>query len=429
MLARILTCWSTFYRWKTKNVENLASMKTIGIQRMAATECIEEFQTSLEMFKQVFSLLDYFLDSELRSPKQPFVDALIAHPKSYVLNDAMLDGLNLILAHRTLLPAREDGKTNPSISRTLIAVFDVLDILAMSEEFVQKLLSRSQGYQLVDICLHIFKDHTRLGHPVLFATLKLLYRLCEEEATFLSGVLNSPACTRFNLVISHVIDVASDVLGPNPKLTHATRSEASKIIFAAAREPSYRRLILERGTPFFLKFLSLPPNDFSLFFKDAAASEMIVYVFATIGFLHAQPVREPLDKSLLDHALNCLQTQPSALLLKKAYSSGPSVYAPTIILNLNAIVHELLFNNKWREDSTFKLSKRHVNLALAFRNDVEKALGLNSSHFDSLIAETYATWGETPQRRDHPAAQTSIASNAAARQSSTAVKGAKPKHM
>lgn len=367
---------------------------------MAATENLEEFQSSLEMFKQSFSLLDYFLDSELKSPKQPFVDALIAHPKSYILNDAIIDGLNLILQHRSLLPPREDGKTNPAISRTLIAVFDVLDILAMSEEFVQKLLSKSQGYQLVDVCLQIFKDYPRLGHPVLFATLKLLYRLCEEEATFLRGVLNSPACTRFNLVISHVIDVASDVLGPTSKLSHATRSEATKIIFATAREPSYRRQILEKGTPFFLKFLSLPPNDFSLFFKDASASEMVVFVFACIGFLHAQPVRETTDKSLLDHALSCLQTQPSALLLKKAYSGAPSIYAPSVILNLNAIVHELVTNQKWREEAPMKITKRHVNLAISFRNDIEKHLGLSSSHFDALIADNFAAWSDGAPKKE-----------------------------
>lgn len=391
---------------------------------MAGTENVAEFQASLEMFKQVFALLDYFLDSELRSAKQPFVDALIAHPKSYVLNDAIIDGLNLILQHRNILPPREDGKSNPAIARTLIAVFDVLDILAMNEEFVQKLLSKSQGYQLVDVCLHILKDYSRLGHPVLFATLKLLYRLCEEEATFLRGVLNSPACTRFNLVISHVIDVAADVLGPVSKLTHATRSEATKIIFATAREPSYRRQILEKGTPFFLKFLSLPPNDFSVFFKDAAASEMLVYVFASIGFLHAQPLREATDKSLLDHALACLQTQPSALLLKKAYSGAPSVYAPTVILNLNAIVHELVTNQKWREEAPIKITKRHVNLAISFRNDIEKHLGLSSSHFDALIVDGFAAWSDGAPKKESSASTTSAASRPV---SASLTKPVKPK--
>jgi hypothetical protein len=350
------------------------------------------------MFKQVFSLLDYFLDAELASPKQPFMDAMIAHPKSFILSNAILDGLKLILQHRNLLPPREDGKTNPAITRTLIAVFDVLDILAMSDEFVSKLIDKSQGYLLVDLCLTIFKDHIRLGHPVLFATLKLLYRLCEEEPTFINGVLNSPACTRFNLVIAHVIDVASDILGPS-KLSHSIRSEATKIVYALAKESNYRRTILEKGTPFFLKFLSLPPNDFAALFKDVSASEMVIYVFASIGYLHAQPRNEAVgDKSFFDQTLQLLQSNPSSLILKKAYSSLPSFYTPTILVNINAILNEILTQPKWKDELSLKITKRHVSLVIAYRTEIEKAIGLSSSQFDALIAEPLAHFGENPAR-------------------------------
>jgi len=387
---------------------------------MAGTSSVADFAASLEMFKQVCSLLDYFLDGELKDPKQPFMDALIAHPKSFVLNDAFLDGLNLILQHRNLLPSREDGKINAAITRTLIAVFDVLDILAMSEEFIQKLLSKSQGYQLVDRCLTILKDHARLGHPVLFATLKLLYRLCEEEATFLTGVLNSPACTRFNLVISHVIDVAADILGPGT-LTHAIRSEATKIVFAAAREPNYRRQILERGTPLFLTFLSLPPNEFSSFFKDPAASEMVVIIFALVGYLHAQPPLDALDKSFLDHVLQFLNLRPSCLLLKKAYAGpkGTAVYAPSIILNINSVINELITQAKWRDELNFKVNKGQVTLTIAFRNEIEKALGLSSSHFDALIADAFAAWTDPHQTRSQQGSKSATSSSSSLAPTST----------
>jgi hypothetical protein len=377
----------------------------IGIQTMAATTCTQEFQASLEMFKQVFSLLDYFLDSELKTPNQPFMDALIAHPKSYVLNDAILDGLKLILQHRMLLIPREDGKVNAAITRTVIAVFDVLDILAMSEEFVMKLLSKSQGYQLVETCLTIFKHHSKLGHHVLFATLKLLYRLCEEEATFMKGVMNSPACAQFNLVLSYVIDVASDTT-PAP-LTQSIRCEATKIIFAASRETSYRRLILEKATPLFLKFLSAPSADFAALFKDQTSSEMLIYIFATISFLHAQPILDTMNKSFCEHALHFIQTQPSSLLLKKAYAvdpKSPEVYAPSVVANLNSIINEILTQSKWRQDLSYKITKRHITLAISFRNELEKSLGLNSTFFDALIAEPLAAWSDHPLKSSNPTA-------------------------
>lgn len=388
--------------------------QVIGIQTMAATESIEVFQTSLEMLRQVFSLLDYFLDEELKAPKQPFMDAMIAHPKSPLLNGAILDGLKLILQHRNILPAREDGKANLAITRTLIAIFDVLDILAMSDEFVSKLMEKSQGFQLVDICLTIFKDHTHLGHPVLFAALKLLYRLCEEEPTFINGVLNSPACTRFNLVINHVIDVASDVLGgASSKLSHNIRSEATKIIFALAKEPTYRRTILERGTPFFLKLLSLPPTDFAGLFKDAAASEMVIYVFVTMGYLHSQPKNEPMGKTFFDHTLQLLQTQPSSMLLKKAYATTPSLYAPAILTNLNAILYELVAQPKWRDEHSLKVTKRHATLAINFRTELEKALGLSCASFDSLFVEPFSQWNDPSKSSASASASSSHKSGSA----------------
>ena len=365
---------------------------------------MEEFGSYLEMTHYIFTILDYYLDSELSRSKQPFMESMVVHPKLPVFNTAILDTLNLLLHHRNLFVSDSEGlKAKYSlISKTLVTIFDVLDILSMSEEFVSIFIHKSSGYTLVEIWLTIFKDVATLGANVLFGTLKLINRLCEEEPIFLEAVVNSPVCTRFNLVLNFIIDLASDMQVVS-KYSHTIRNEAIKILLPVCRESSYRPLIIQKATPFFLKFFSFPPLEFANMLKNPSLAEKAVYILSIMGYLHYTQSQDSEDKTFFTAALDLL-SQSCALLWKKAYSNPGGIYAPSFVMNINILLSELLSRPRWREQLSLKISKQQALFARGFRSDIEKCLNLNSSHLEAMFAQQFSAWEDARPSDTNPTA-------------------------
>lgn len=279
----------------------------------------------LEVSRVCILLLDFMMDSELDRGKQPFIDCFISHPKLDVFVSTVVDVVRLVLDHRDLFPQKGD-RYNAVVTKSLVSIFDAMDIFCMSEDYVEILVDKATFLPLVDALVSIMQDakHTQ---AVTYSALKLLFRLLEERPTLLEMVASSAAASRFQQLVTFIIDTAASYMDEKAKFNEEIRLEAVRITQILAADRQYKRNVLERGTASILKFFSALPSTFPEQYKTT--SVLATHLTKTVANLHAthpaSVVSALQPRRFADDIIDAAK-EKGGLLLKKSFSN-PKVRA------------------------------------------------------------------------------------------------------
>lgn len=275
----------------------------------------------LEVSRVCILVLDFLMDSELDRSKQPFIDSFISHPKLDTFVTTIIDTVRLILEHRDLFPLKGD-RYNAIVTKCLVSIFDAMDIFCMSEDYVEILSEKQAFLPLIECFVQIVQDpkHTQ---AVVYSSLKLLFRLLEERPALLEMVASTAAASRFQQLVTFVIDTAGNYLETPAKFNDEIRLEAVRITQILADDRQYKRNVLERGTASIIKFFSAHPSSFPEQFKNSRNAA--IHFAKTMANLHATtPNAAPTAlaaRRFVDDIVDAAKLK-GGMLLKKAFSNS-----------------------------------------------------------------------------------------------------------
>jgi hypothetical protein len=287
----------------------------------------------LEVSRICILLLDFMMDSELDRTKQPFIDCFISHPKLDVFVAGVVDVVRLILEHRDVFPLKGD-RYNAVVTKALVSIFDAMDIFCMSEDYVEILVDKSTFLPLVDALVAIMQDqkHTQ---AVIYSALKLLFRLLEERPQLLEMVASSAAASRFQQLVTFIIDTAANYLDEKAKFNDEIRLEAVRITQILADDRQYKRNVLERGTASILKFFSAHPSVFPDQFKTLRpVATHLTKTIANLHAVHPQTVVSALQPRRFVDDIIDVAKEKGGLLLKKSVCNSRVRFSILFLISL-----------------------------------------------------------------------------------------------